>query len=159
MRVAILGAGVVGVTGAWYLARAGHEVIAVNPNAQTFEGEPCYPDVKSIPGGVDAVMIITRPETTERIVRDCHDAGIRRVWMHCSLGTSPLKLTKKLADSITSVSAEAVRLCQENNIAVIPGGCPMMFCEPVDFGHKCMRGTLRLIGSLRSEQKGLETFG
>ncbi|MDH4094573.1 MAG: D-amino acid dehydrogenase [Betaproteobacteria bacterium] len=30
MRVAVLGAGVVGVTGAWYLARAGHEVTLVD---------------------------------------------------------------------------------------------------------------------------------
>jgi predicted CoA-binding protein len=37
------------------LKKTGHEVIPVNPNLQTFEGEPCYPDVKSIPGGVDGV--------------------------------------------------------------------------------------------------------
>ena len=41
------------------------------------------------------------------------------------------------------------RLMAAGDIAVIPGGCPMMFCEPVDFEHKCMRGTLRLIGSLK----------
>ncbi len=37
-------------------------------------------------------------------------------------------------------------------IAVIPGGCPMMFCPPVDFGHQCMRGLLRATGSLRIEE-------
>jgi hypothetical protein len=77
--------------------------------------------------------------------------------MHCSLGTSP-KLGKKLAASITSVSKEALRLCRENNIAVIPGGCPMMFCEPVDFGHKCMRWSLRVIGNL-GEANGLAMRG
>jgi predicted CoA-binding protein len=141
------------------LRDAGYQVFAINPNTTTFDGAPCYPDLKSLPEPVDGVVIVTRPAIAEQIVRQCIELGIRRVWMHCSLGTSPLKLTKKLADNITSVSEEAVRLCQENGIAVIPGGCPMMFCEPVDFGHKCMRGTLRLIGSLRSEQKGLETFG
>jgi len=34
MRVVVLGAGVVGVTGAWYLARAGHEVTLVDRHAE-----------------------------------------------------------------------------------------------------------------------------
>ena len=67
------------------LKRTGHDVFAVNPNMQSFEGDRCYPDVRSIPDGVDGVVIITRPEITERIVRDCGEAGVRRVWMHQSL--------------------------------------------------------------------------
>ena len=66
------------------LKKTGHDVFPVNPNMPTFEGDPCYPDLSSIPGGVDGVVIITRPETTERIVRECNDAGVRRVWMHQS---------------------------------------------------------------------------
>src|ERR1051325_7782599 len=60
----------------------GHNVFPVNPHMQTFEGDRCYPDLQSIPGGVDGAVIVTRPEATERIVRDCNDAGVRRVWMH-----------------------------------------------------------------------------
>ena len=41
------------------LKTTGHHVFAVNPHMQTFEGDRCYPDIKSIPGGVDAVMITT----------------------------------------------------------------------------------------------------
>ena len=70
-------------------------VFPVNPHMQTFEGDRCYPDLKSIPGGVDGVVIITRPEVTERIVHDCAEAKVRRVWMHQSLGKG------------TSVSPEA----------------------------------------------------
>lgn len=121
------------------LKKTGHDVIPVNPNAKTFEGEPCYPDVKSIPGGVDGVMIITRPETTERIVRDCHDAGIRRVWMHQSL-----------AQKSTSVSAPAVAYCRLHDISVIAGACPMMFGEGVDLGHTCMRWILKVTGRLEA---------
>ena len=121
------------------LKKTGHDVIPVNPNAQTFEGERCYPNVKSIPGGVDGVMIITRPETTERIVRDCHDAGVRRVWMHQSL-----------AKGSTSVSASAVAFCRQHDISVIAGACPMMFGEGVDVGHTCMRWILKLTGRLEA---------
>ena len=35
------------------LKDTGHDVFAVNPNMPSFEGDPCYPDVRSIPGGVD----------------------------------------------------------------------------------------------------------
>ena len=103
---------------------------------QTFEGDRCYPDLQSIPGGVDGVVIITRPETTERIVHDCNDAGVRRVWMHQSMGKG------------SSVSSEAVDYCRQHDISVIAGACPMMFGPGVDFGHTCMRCVLRLTGGL-----------
>jgi predicted CoA-binding protein len=126
--------------------KAGYKVFAVNPNTDKFDGDPCYPDLKSLPEKVDGVLIVTKPANTERIVRECIELGIPRVWMHCALGSRPT-IAKDAAAKIGSASAEAVRLCRENNIAVIPGGCPNMFLEP-DFGHACMRGVLRLAGSL-----------
>src|SRR5215813_6739771 len=60
------------------LREVGYEVFAVNPNADTVEGDTCYHDVKSIPQGVDAVIIATPPEATEQVVRDCADAGVSR---------------------------------------------------------------------------------
>jgi predicted CoA-binding protein len=93
--------------------------------------------VKSIPGGVDGVVIITRPEITEDIVHDCHDAGIRRVWMHQSMGKSA-----------TSVSKTAVEYCREHDISVIVGACPMMYGPAVDFGHRCMRAIMKVTGGL-----------
>jgi len=118
------------------LKTTGHEVFAVNPNMQTFEGDRCYPDLQSIPGGVDGVVIITRPETTERIVRDCSAAGIRRVWMHRAMAKR------------SSVSPAAVEYCRQHDISVIAGACPMMYGHGVDFGHTCQRWILKLIGGL-----------
>ena len=117
------------------LRGAGYEVFAVNPNAKTLEGDPAYPDLGAIPGRVDGVVVATRPEVADAIVRECAELGIARVWMHRSFGTG-------------SVSDSAVRYCREHRIAVIPGGCPMMFCDPVDFPHKCLRWVLRLTGGL-----------
>lgn len=119
------------------LKGAGHQVFAVNPKADVVEGDRCYPDLKSIPGGVDAVVIATGPKATEDVVRQCVAAGVTRVWMHESLMASG-----------TSVSPEAVELCRAHDVAVIAGGCPMMFCEPVDFGHTCMRWMMRVTGKL-----------
>ena len=118
------------------LKDTGHEVFPVNPHMPTFEGTRCYPDLKSIPGGVDGVVIITRPETTARIVRECAEAGVRRVWMHSSAAKG------------SSVSADAVEFCRRNDITVIAGACPMMFGPGVDFGHTCLRLFLKLSGGL-----------
>ena len=120
------------------LKKTGHEVFAVNPQMESFEGDRCHPSVGSIPGGVDGVVIITRPETTERIVHECDQAGVRRVWMHQSLGSG------------SSVSPAAVEYCQTHDISVIAGACPMMFGDGVDFGHTCMRMILGLTGRLPS---------
>ena len=118
------------------LKRTGHDVFPVNPHMQTFAGDRCYPDLGSIPGGVDGVVIITRPEVTERIVHDCRHAGVRRVWMHASMGKG------------SSVSPEAVEYCRQHNISVIAGACPMMYGDDVDFGHACMRWFMKLTGGL-----------
>lgn len=118
------------------LKKTGHEVFAVNPHMQSFEGDPCYPDVRSIPGGVDGVVIVTRPGLTEQIVRDCAAAGIRRVWMHHGLAAG------------SSVWPGAAGYCREHNISVIAGACPMMFGPHVDFGHACMRWIMQLKGDL-----------
>ena len=118
------------------LKKTGHDVFAVNPHMQTFEGDRCYADVRSIPGGVDGVVIITRPDVTERIVHDCSDAGVRRVWMHQSLGKG------------TSVSPQAVEYCRQHDISVIAGACPMMYGTGADFGHTCMRWILKVTGGL-----------
>jgi predicted CoA-binding protein len=37
----------------------GYEVFAINPNAESVEGDPCYRDLRSVPGGVEAVVIGT----------------------------------------------------------------------------------------------------
>ena len=119
------------------LKQTGHEVFGVNPNAQSFDGDRCYPDLKSIPGGVDGVVIVTRPEVTEAIVQQCEGAGVTRVWMHQSLKRAG-----------TSVSEPGIQYCREHGIEVIAGACPMMYGEGADFGHKCMRFVLGMTGGL-----------
>jgi hypothetical protein len=119
---------------------AGYTVSAVNPRITTFEGDPCYPSLPAIPEKPDAVFILTNPQITEQIVQQCVDLGIQRVWMHCLMGTKP-----GLAASMTSVSPEAVRMCREHGITVIPGTCPNQYLKP-DFGHKMMRVMFRTLG-------------
>ena len=117
------------------LRGAGYEVYALNPRAEEIEGARCYPDLKSLPAAVDGVVVVTPPAQTDELVRQCAAAGVRRVCMHRSFGQG-------------SVSPAAVAFCRQNGIEVIAGGCPMMYCQPVDFGHKCLRWLLRVSGGL-----------
>lgn len=119
------------------LDRAGYEVFAVNPKAEEVEGNRCYAKLADIPGGVDAVMVATHPDVAPDIVRQCADLGIDRVWVHRSFGQG-------------SVSDRAVALCREHGIRVIAGACPMMYVQPVDVGHRCMRWVLGVTGGLPS---------
>jgi uncharacterized protein len=108
------------------LRERGYDVFAVNPNADEVEGDRSYPDLKSIPGGVDAVVIATRPEIGEATMRECAELGIKHVWMHWGAGA-------------TSVSQAATAYGREQGITVIDGGCPLMFGPAADIGHKVMR--------------------
>jgi predicted CoA-binding protein len=115
------------------LRAAGYEVFPVNPQTTEAEGVQCYPDVGAVPGRLDGVVIAAHPDAAVTIVRQCADRGVGRVWFHRSFGEG-------------SVSAEAVRECGARGIACIVGGCPLMYCEPVDPFHRCMRWWLRHMG-------------
>ena len=108
------------------LRERGYDVFAVNPNADQVEGTHSYHDLKSIPGGVDAVVIATAPHNAEGTMRECDELGIKQVWMHRSYGPG-------------SVSNTAAAYGREHGITVIDGGCPLMFDPTADLGHKVMR--------------------
>jgi predicted CoA-binding protein len=113
------------------LRERGYEVFAVNPNAEEVEGDKAYHDLHSIPGGVDAVVIATRPETAPSTMRECVELGIKHVWMHRAFGAG-------------SVSSEATAFGREHGVTVIDGGCPCMFEPCADPGHKMMRRVFTL---------------
>jgi len=113
----------------------GYDVFAVNPNANEVEGDTSYPDLASIPGGVEAVVIATRPETADQTMRECTELSIGQVWMHRGPGPG-------------SVSESAAEYGREHGIRVIDGGCPCMFGPTADTGHKAMCLVLKLTGNV-----------
>ena len=117
------------------LRQRGYAVFAVNPEADRVEGDTCYPDLASIPGGVDWVVIGTRPQAAEATIRECADLGITRVWVHRGPGAG-------------SVSPSAAEYGRQRGITVIEGGCPCMFGPTADPGHKAMRFVYALTGSV-----------
>jgi len=113
----------------------GYEVFAVNPNADVVQGDKSFHDLRSIPGGVDAVVIGTRADRAAATVKECVELGIKHVWMHAGPGAA-------------SVSADATAYGREHGISVIPGGCPLMFEPTSDGGHRVMKIVLTLTGKV-----------
>lgn len=113
------------------LKERGYEVVPVNPNADMIDGDPCYPNLESIPDGVEAVVIGTRPELAYPTMCECASLGIEHVWLHRGPGPG-------------SASERAAAYGRDHGIRVINGGCPLMFGPTADFVHKCMRPILTL---------------
>jgi uncharacterized protein len=108
------------------LRDSGYEVFPVNPHASEVEGVACYPNLRSVPAPLDGVVIATHPKVAIDVVREAAECNVQRIWFHRSFGAG-------------SVSDAAVGECASRGIRCIVGGCPLMYCEPVDFGHRCMR--------------------
>lgn len=141
-RLAVVGVSRSGEQTANYIYKKlrdhGGKVFPINPNADTVEGDPCYPNLGAVPERLDGVVAVVRPAIVQEVVRECVELGIPRVWMHGNAF---------FGQNASSVSDEATVYGEENGIRVIAGGCPMMF---LDFGHKCMRLILGAMGKLPS---------
>jgi predicted CoA-binding protein len=115
------------------LRERGYDVFAINPNAEIVQGDHCYPDLRSVPGGVEAVVIGTSPRHAEETLKECAELGVTQVWMHRLYGAG-------------SVSESAARYGRDHGMTVIDGGCPLMFDPASDPGHKVLRGFATLTG-------------
>ena len=113
----------------------GYEVFPVNPNSPSAEGDKTYPDLRSIPDGVQAVVIGTRPDRAGATMQEAIDLGITHVWMHRAFGSG-------------SVSDPATALGRANGVTVIDGGCPLMFGPTSDGGHRFMCKLLTMTGKV-----------
>ena len=120
------------------LREHGYDVFAVNPSAETVEGDRCFASVAELPRPVDGVVIVTPPGESRHVVEDCARADVPRVWLHRGLGPG-------------SLTDEAVACAREHGMRVIPGGCPNMFAPTSDPGHRCMCAVLRWTGKIPKE--------
>lgn len=91
------------------LIAKGYEVYPVNPNVKQVDGIKCYVSIRDLPVVVDVVSIVTPPEISFEIVKQCLEKGIRRVWLQ------PGAESKEILD-----------FCNKNNIKVVYNSCIML---------------------------------
>lgn len=115
----------------------GYDAVPVNTAGGDVEGRPVAGRVGEVWPPPEAALLMTPPASTDRVVRECAEAGVPRVWMHRGGGRG-------------AVSAEAVAFCRERCIEVVDGECPFMFLPGNRGFHGVHRFFRRLSGRLPS---------
>lgn len=87
----------------------GYDVIPVHPIAPHVDQIPCYASLSEIPGGVDAVSVITPPSASMLVLRDAAAIGRPPCWFQPGASSD-------------EALAEAARL----GIATIDGPCVLI---------------------------------
>jgi predicted CoA-binding protein len=64
-----------------FLMARGYAVIPVNPGQREILGQPCYPDLKSIPVKVDMVDVFRNAADVPPIAADAVAIGARSLWL------------------------------------------------------------------------------
>jgi predicted CoA-binding protein len=113
------------------LKAKGYRLFPVHPNAESIEGDRCYPNLRALPEPVGGVLIVVPPAQTEQVVREVAAADIRRIWMQQG-----------------AESEAAIRFCEENGVSAVHGECVLMFAEPAAFYHRMHRWLWGLLGKL-----------
>ena len=121
------------------LRKQGYEIVPVNPRATAVMGERCFPRIQDVQPPVDTALLMTSAYVTDAVVKDCAEAGIRRIWMYRAGGKG-------------AVSPAAVAFCQEHGIQVIPGQCPFMFLPQAGGIHKFHGFIRKITGSYPKHQ-------
>ena len=59
----------------------GYTVWPINPNRTQIHGLVCYRSVTDVPGAPAIVNVVTPPEVTIGVLRECTEAGVANVWL------------------------------------------------------------------------------
>ncbi len=92
-----------------YLQEQGYEIVPVNPYLDQGLGETAFPDLSSIPGDVDLVLIFQRSENVPPFVDQAIAIGAKSVWMQSGI-----------------VNEEAAAKAVEAGLNVVQNACMMV---------------------------------
>lgn len=95
------------------LRAKGYSLVPINPNIESIDEAPCYPDVAGLPEDVRNLLIITPKEYTSALIQQAIVRGMERVWIQQASDTP-----------------EALRLADEAGLKLIAGRCIYMFAKP-----------------------------
>ena len=113
------------------LKRSGYRVLAVHPSLETMGGAPCWPDVGKLPGEVDGAVLVVPPPVSAKVVEECADAGIPRVWFQHG-----------------AWNRDVVGAARARDLRVVYGECILMYLDARGVIHRIHRGLRRLLGRM-----------
>lgn len=99
------------------LKSKGFMVFPVNPKYDKIKDDICYLNLTSLPQKPNVVITIVLPEITFKIVKECKDLKIEKIWMQPG-----------------SESEKAIKFCKNNNIKIVANACFVMDDLNKNFG-------------------------
>ncbi len=119
-----------------YLLEKGYRIVPINPNHDSIMGMECYPNLESIPGHVDIILVFLPPEKAAEIIGGSIYSGAKIFWMqpgtYSSLAEQRVSEAgllvlhgKCIASEIRRLSpqmAPAVKPGEERELVIIGGG-------------------------------------
>ncbi|HEY6939303.1 MAG TPA: CoA-binding protein [Terriglobales bacterium] len=124
------------------MSQWGYDMVPVNPAGGELEHRRCFARLQEIDPPVAGALVMTAPRETERVVRDCAEAGVRRVWMHRGGGQG-------------AVSKQAADFCRQNGIRLVEGYCPLMFLTGTPILHRVHGFFLKVLGGYPARARDL----
>lgn len=91
----------------------GMDILPVNPFADEIYGSRVYNDIKSLPGDIRGLIIMTAKKQTAGVVKEAREKGIKNIWI------------QQMADS-----KEAIKELEGTDINYITGECILMHYKP-----------------------------
>jgi len=91
------------------LRAAGYTVYPVNPKGGEIGGQKVYLSLRDLPEKPAVVDVVVPPQATEKVVGECAELGLKRVWMQPG-----------------AESEQAIHFCYDNDIEVVHGVCAML---------------------------------
>jgi predicted CoA-binding protein len=113
------------------LRARGYTASIVHPEATEIGGERCFPDLASLKGEVEGVLISVPPPRAVGVIKDAYASGIRKVWLQRG-----------------AESAEALAAAKELGVEAVSGKCILMYAPPVRSIHNFHRAVTKLVGQL-----------
>ena len=115
------------------LKTRGYDVVGVNPKLPASDDFEVAANLAHLAKPVDAAYVMVPASEAMRVVQECNEHGIRRVWLHRGVGEG-------------AVSPDAVAYCQEHEMSCVPGECIEMYLENPSLIHRLHRGFRKLTG-------------
>ena len=113
------------------LAERGYRVFPVHPIASEISGVQCSPNLASVQGKVDGVLVSVKPRDTLQVLREAAAIGLKRIWLQQG-----------------AESPEADALARSLDLDPVTKRCILMYAAPVGGFHAWHRGFFRLLGKL-----------
>jgi len=113
------------------LISRGYEIFPVHPAAAEIDGMTCYPNLKSLEGKADALLVSIPSAKITQVLEEAAQIGMKNIWLQQG-----------------SWSNEVQQTAERLGLPVVSKKCILMYAPPVTSIHKFHRTIISIFGGL-----------